>query len=69
MLKIHDGQCGTCAYFGAEHSNEPRLVQIRRSHEAEPDVVEPCGQPDNQQHDLKVSPVSGCAEFKLAKVA
>jgi len=69
MLKIHDGQCGTCAYFGADHSDIPKLVRVRVSHQAEPDLVEPCGHPENRQHDLKVSPVGACAEFKPAKVA
>lgn len=69
MLNIHDGQCGTCAYFGADHANEPKLVQIRISHQADPEVVEPCGHPENLQHHLQVSPVSGCSEYKPATAA
>lgn len=69
MVNVQDGQCGTCAYFGADHANAPQLVKIRISHQADADLVEPCGHPENLQHDLKVSPVSGCAEYKRAKVA
>lgn len=69
MLNIQDGQCGTCAYFGAEHASDPKLVQIRISHKADPKVVEPCGHPENAQHHLKVSPVSACSEYKRAKAA
>lgn len=69
MVHVHDGQCGTCAYFGADHADAPKLVQIRISHQAEPEVVEPCGHPDNKQHRLQVSPVSACAEYKRAKIA
>ena len=69
MLSIHDGQCGTCAHFGADHSNEEKLVQIRISLQAEPDVVEPCGHPANASQELLVSPVSTCSGFTPAQVA
>lgn len=68
MLKIQDGQCGTCAHFGAG-DDAPKLVQIRVSGQAEPDVVEPCGHPDNAPRELKVSPVSTCAGFTPAEAA
>lgn len=69
MIKIQDGQCGTCAHFGGDHADSEKLVQIRISHQAEPDVVEPCGLPENAQRDLQVSPVSTCAGFTPANVA
>ena len=69
MLTIQDGQCGTCAHFGADHSNDQKLVQIRIGRQAEPDVVEPCGHPENAPRALKVSPVSTCAGFTPAAVA
>lgn len=69
MIKIEDGQCGTCEHFGAEHADEPQLVQIRISHEAEPDRVEPCGHPENAPLHLKVSPVSTCSGYAPKKVA
>ena len=68
-MLIHDGQCGMCAYFGADRANAPKLVQIRLSHQADPETVEPCGHPENMQHRLQVSPVSACKEYKAAKVA
>ncbi|MCC5822477.1 MAG: hypothetical protein LAT64_02735 [Phycisphaerales bacterium] len=69
MITVHDGQCGTCTYFGADHSDEPKLVQIRITHKAEPDLVEPCGHPEHRPLDLQVTPVSGCAGYTPAKVA
>ncbi len=69
MLTIQDGQCGTCAHFGADHAGDEVLVQIRISHQAEPDLVEPCGHPDNAPRNLQVSPVSTCAGFTPSKVA
>lgn len=66
MISITDGQCGTCAHFGADHSDEPALVQIRVSREAAPDVIEPCGLPENASRDLKVSPVGTCAGYTSA---
>ena len=69
MLTITDGQCGECAHFGNGSHDEPKLVQIRISGQAEPDVVESCGHPKNADVNLKVSPVSGCEGYTPAKVA
>ena len=69
MLNIQDGQCGTCAHFGGDHADEPKLVQIRISHQAERDLVEPCGHPKNEPQHLKVSPVSTCDGYEPAAVA
>ena len=68
MLTITDGQCGKCAHFG-ESDDSPKLVQIRISGQAEPDLVESCSHPKNADVNLKVSPVSGCEGFTPAKVA
>ncbi len=69
MVSIDDGQCGKCAHFGDEKADAERLVQIRISGQASPELVEPCGHPDHAHLDLQVSPVSGCAGFMPAKVA
>jgi hypothetical protein len=69
MTHIQDGQCGTCAHFGASESNAEVLVQIRITHQAEPELVKPCGHPDNAKRELKVTPLSTCAGFTPAKVA
>ncbi|MEO1128267.1 MAG: hypothetical protein AAFX05_01010 [Planctomycetota bacterium] len=69
MLQIQDGQCGKCAHFGDDHGNDEKLVQIRISGQASPEVVEPCGHPDNARLSLQVTPVSGCAGYTPAKVA
>lgn len=69
MLNITDGQCGKCAHFGESHPDEERLVQIRISGQASPEVIEACGHPDNARLNLQVSPVSSCAGFMPAKVA
>ena len=46
MLQVHDGQCGMCAHFGENMTqDEPKLIQIRVSHEAPDDLIEPCGLP------------------------
>ncbi len=69
MLTIQNGQCGTCAHFGADHADAEKLVQIRITHRAEPDLVEPCGHPENAPRNLRVSPVSTCAGYQAAKSA
>lgn len=68
MLNITDGQCGKCAHFG-EASDQPKLIQIRISGQAEPETVEPCSLPQNAELNLKVAPNSGCGSFTPAKVA
>lgn len=69
MVQINDGQCGTCAHFGSEHAGDQQLVQIRVSHQAEPERVEPCGHPDHAPLNLRVSPVGACAGYQPGKVA
>jgi hypothetical protein len=65
MLSISDGQCGKCAHFGGGSGGD-RLVQIRVSGQASPEVIEPCGHPDNARVNLQVSAVSGCAGYTPA---
>lgn len=70
MIKIHDGQCGLCAHFGAnEPADDPKLVQIRIEGEGPEDLVEECGHPKNADLHLKVTPISGCDGFTPAKAA
>lgn len=69
MLSISDGQCGKCAHFGEQHPDDQRLVQIRISGQADEDMIEPCGHPDNVKLDLRVTPISGCAGYTPARVA
>ncbi|MDQ4045643.1 MAG: hypothetical protein M3173_09385 [Chloroflexota bacterium] len=68
MLQVHDGQCGMCAHFGETNMQDrPKLIQIRTTHEAPDDLVEPCGLPDHAEHNLMVTPDSGCAAFTPAE--
>ncbi|MEM7229087.1 MAG: hypothetical protein AAF432_09770 [Planctomycetota bacterium] len=69
MVTIRDGQCGVCAHFGENNDDQQQLVQIRISHQAEPELVQACGHPDNMPRDLRVSVLSTCAGFEPAKVA
>jgi hypothetical protein len=68
MLQVHDGQCGMCAHFGENvMQDQPKLIQIRVSHEAPDDLIEPCGLPDNAEKHLMVTPVSGCDGYTPAE--
>lgn len=71
MTHVINGQCGLCTHFD-EHSKLIRpetLIQIRKSHEADEEVLAECGHPNNEKLHLKVSPVSGCDGFEWAKEA
>lgn len=67
MIQIHEGQCGLCAHFGEHVGDQPQLIQIRLKGEAPEMLVEPCGLPENEAINLKVSVVSGCAGFTPAE--
>ncbi len=69
MLKLQDGQCGLCAHFAENHSQEPRITQIRIKGEAPEDLVDECGHPKHAALHLRVTPHSGCDGFKPAKAA
>ena len=68
MIQVQDGQCGMCAYFGEHESTSPKLVQIRTSHTAPENFIEPCELPRNAALNLKVTPISGCDGFEPAKM-
>lgn len=70
MLQVENGQCGLCVHFGEnEQQEQPKLIQIRTSHEAPESLVEPCGLPEHAALDLKVTAVSGCDGFTPAERA
>ncbi|HEY0565332.1 MAG TPA: hypothetical protein VGC88_07090 [Terriglobales bacterium] len=66
---VHDGQCGLCTHFGETHQPDNKIIQIRSSHSAPEDVVDDCGHPRHASLHLKVTPISGCDGFELAKAA
>jgi hypothetical protein len=71
MLQVHDGQCGLCAHFGEPHAADhaPSLLQIRAKREAPETFLDDCGHPKHAALHLKVSPISGCDGFEVAKAA
>jgi hypothetical protein len=71
MLQVHDGQCGLCAHFGELHAKEhaSSLMQIRTKHEAPETFLDDCGHPKHAALHLKVSPISGCDGFEVAKTS
>lgn len=60
---VNDGQCGLCAHFGETHTEDRHLVNIRRQHEAPPDLLDDCGHPRHASLNLKVTAISGCDGF------
>lgn len=68
MQQVQDGQCGLCTHFGETHNQDNRLVQIRKSHEAPETLVDACGHPRHASLHLKVTPISGCDGFELARM-
>lgn len=66
MVQLQQGQCGLCAHFGASHSNEPQIIQIRLKGEAPESMHETCGHPQHKPLNLTVNPTSGCAGFAPA---
>lgn len=68
MLKISEGQCGTCAHFGGG-LQEAQLVQIRVDGQADDDVVGGCALPSNATVHLKVAPTSSCDGYTQADAA
>ncbi|HEX8339939.1 MAG TPA: hypothetical protein VF624_03425 [Tepidisphaeraceae bacterium] len=67
MLQVHDGQCGLCQHFGEDHNGKSDLVQIRTKRQAPEALVDDCGHPRHASLHLKVTPISGCDGFVLAK--
>lgn len=65
MIHFHEGQCGLCAHYGENHTEEAaKLVQIRTSKEAPEDLTEACGHPKHAPLHLMVTPISGCDGFE-----
>jgi hypothetical protein len=70
MLQVHDGQCGLCAHFGEIHADHAsNLLQIRAKREAPETFLDDCGHPKHAALHLKVSPISGCDGFEVAKTS
>ena len=67
MIQVQDGQCGVCAHFGEHQSTDAALVQIRTSHKAPENFIEPCELPRNAAVNLKVTATSGCDGFEPAR--
>jgi hypothetical protein len=67
MLHVENGQCGLCTHFGETHVATQRLATIRKQHEAPEDMVDDCGHPKLVNLHLKVTPISGCDGFELAR--
>ncbi len=63
MVTLEKGQCGLCAHFGENKSDEPQLIQIRTKAEAPQDYVLECGHPRHATLNLQVTPISSCAGF------
>jgi hypothetical protein len=58
-----------CAHYGENQPTEqPKLVQIRMSHQAPEDLIEECGHPKHSSLHLLVTPISGCTGFASAQV-
>lgn len=71
MLQVHDGQCGLCAHFGEAHAADhgPKLMQIRTKRQAPETFLDDCGHPKHASLHLKVTPISGCDGFEVAKTS
>lgn len=69
MHEVHDGQCGLCAHFGEPHGGNSNLVSITSSKQADVEMIDECGHPKHASLHLKVTPISGCDGFELAKAA
>lgn len=67
MIKLHDGQCGLCAYFGEHDGKNVQIIQIQKSKEAPENVTEACEYPQFVPLHLVVTPSSGCSAFKQAE--
>lgn len=69
MTDVKAGQCGLCAHFGENKTDEPQLIQIRTKHEAPEDYVLECGHPRHAPLHLQVTAISGCDGFTPADQA
>lgn len=71
MTPVQEGQCGLCAHFGENHAGDHDygLLQIRKEHVAPETFLDDCGHPKHAALHLKVSPISGCDGFEVAKAS
>lgn len=68
MSEVRDGQCGLCVHFGEHHPlHTGPLLEIRKRHQADDDLIEPCGLPKHRSLHLMVTPHSGCDGFEAAE--
>lgn len=68
MVQVNDGQCGLCVHFGEiQGDHSPKLLQIRAKREAPETFLDDCGHPKHASLHLKVSPISGCDGFEIAR--
>jgi len=68
MQHLHEGQCGLCAHFGEMHpSHKGKLIEVRKKQEAPETLLDDCGHPRHAPLHLKVTPISGCDGFELAR--
>lgn len=67
MQLVQNGQCGVCSHFGEHHPDNEQLVQIRTTKQAPETYVDECGK--NEDINLKVTALSGCAGFEPADAA
>jgi hypothetical protein len=68
MMHVNDGQCGLCSHFGEGHVNSI-VLKIRSSHEAKEDLLEEYGHPKHAPLHLRVTAVSKCDGFELARAS
>ena len=68
METVQTGQCGLCTHFGQHHKTN-ELVTIASSHKADVKFIDECGLPKHAELHLKVTAISGCDGFELAKAA
>ncbi|MGF1508904.1 MAG: hypothetical protein ACFB9M_05295 [Myxococcota bacterium] len=64
MLSIQQGQCGTCVHFGVGEQRP----DLPREEDRVLQVIQPCVHPSHVPMSLKVTPISGCADY-VAPVA
>ena len=65
MQHLREGQCGLCAHFGETHP--AKLIEVRKKQEASETHLDDCGHPRHASLHLKVTPISGCDGFELAR--
>ena len=67
-MKLKNGQCGLCYYFGNNHPKHENLSEIRRKKEAANDCLEACDLPQFSNLNLLVNVNSGCDAFQAIKI-